>query len=85
MSYKNIFQIWRDNGEKLPIKVRRCNWSSAFYTVVERIEIGNWPYGKAYGYPTIEGERTDHYNYDKQWCDQGIIPCCGCYQWSLVE
>jgi hypothetical protein len=40
-------QLWKEGGEKLPFKVIRWTWNpanSAF--LVERIEIGKWPYGK---------------------------------------
>jgi hypothetical protein len=83
--YKNIFEIWRDNGETVPFAVRRWNWSDQYYTIVTKIEIKKWPYGNAYGYPTINGMYSDHYNYDKNWRTKKMIPCAGCYQWTIVE
>lgn len=49
--WKNIFQLWDENGRRLPFKVAKQTWSAeaGHYLVVERIEIGNWPYGKAWG------------------------------------
>ena len=81
----NIFEIWDNIGRQTPFAVRRDNWTEEYYTVVEKIECKKMPYGKAFGYPTINGEYSDHYNYDKQWLDEKLIPCCGCYQWSLAE
>lgn len=81
----NIFQIWDSIGRKAPFAVRRENWNPDYYTIVERIECEALPYGKAFGYPTIAGHYTTHYEYDKHWRKDKIIPCCGCYQWALVE
>lgn len=82
---RNIFQIWRDLGEKIPFAVRRRDWSERYYTVVEKIEIKKWPYGNAYGYPTENGRKSDHYEYDNGWKKYRLIPCAGCYQWTLVK
>ena len=47
---KNVFQLWKEGGERLPFKVIRWTWNPATSTfLVERIEIGKWPYGKAWG------------------------------------
>ena len=85
MEQKNIFEIWKDSGEKLPFAVRRQKWDEQYFTVVTGIQIKKWPYGKAYGYPTINGEYSNHYEYDSQWKNSQIIPCAGCYQWTLVK
>lgn len=85
MEQKNIFEIWKENGEKTPFAVRRENWANQYYTIVTGVVIKKWPYGDAYGYTTINGTFSKHYEYDKRWRDSGIIPCCGCYQWTLVE
>ena len=81
----NIFQIWDSIGRKTPFAVRRDNWTEDYYTVVENIECENLPYGKAFGYSTINGEYSNHYEYSYKWRSDKIIPCCGCYQWTLVE
>jgi len=81
---KNIFQIWEELGQKTPFAVRRANWGPEFYTVVVQVEIKKFPYGYAYGYPTHNGVYSDHYEYDKYWRERGLIPCGGCYQWTLV-
>ena len=81
---KNIFQIWKELGEKVPFGVRRDNWSNEYYTIVERVEIYHYPYGKAYGYPTIKGEYSNHYDYNTEWVNNKVIPCGGCYQWTFV-
>lgn len=85
MEEKNIFEIWKENGEKTPFAVRRRNWANQYYTIVTGVVIKKWPYGDAYGYATINGTFSNHYEYDKRWRESGIIPCCGCYQWTLVE
>jgi hypothetical protein len=82
---KNIFEIWKDTGENVPFAVRNYRWSDKYYTVVEKIKIGKWPYEKAYGYPTINGKYSDHYEHDKRWRQTKQIPLDGCYQWTLVE
>jgi hypothetical protein len=47
---KNVFQLWKEGGERLPFKVIRWTWNNATSAfLVERIEIGKWPYGKAWG------------------------------------
>ena len=84
MEEKNIFQIWKENGEKIPFAVRRRNWSNRYYTVVMAINIKKWPYGDAFGYSTKNGVYSNHYEYDNAWKKNGIIPCAGCYQWTIV-
>lgn len=85
MEHKNIFEIWKDNGERTPFAVRRWNWTSEYYTIVIGVIVKKWPYGDAYGYPTVNGTYSNHYEYDTRWKNGRIIPCCGCYQWTLVE
>lgn len=82
---ENIFEIWDRIGRKTPFAVRRENWSKGYYTVVEKIECEKMPYGKAFGYPTDNGFYSNHYEYDKKWRNEKLIPCCGCYQWILEE
>ena len=55
---KNVFQLWKEGGERLPFKVIRWTWNPATSTfLVERIEIGKWPYGKAWGRFLLETAR----------------------------
>lgn len=81
----NIFQIWDIIGRITPFAVRRDNWSEQYYTVVERIECEKLPYGKAFGYPTINGVYSTHYEYDSKWRKDQLIPSAGSYQWTHVE
>jgi hypothetical protein len=82
---KNIFQIWKEQaGEKTPFAVRRAGWANIFYTVVEMVEIGKYPSGKAYGFPVANGRYSSHYQYDAQWRRSSLIPSAGSYQWELV-
>lgn len=43
--WKNIFQLWRESGEVLPLKVAKSSWSAeaGHYLIVERVEIKTWP------------------------------------------
>ncbi len=82
---KNIFQIWDDIGRITPFAVRRDNWSKKYYAIVEKVEINKFPYGNAYGFSTINGIYSNHFEHDSKWRRKRIIPCCGCYQWSLVK
>lgn len=81
----NIFEIWERIGRQTPFAVRRDHWSDDYYAIVEKVECKKLPYGKAFGYPTIKGEYSDRFEYDKKWLDEKLIPCCGCYQWTLAE
>ena len=82
---KNIFEIWDENGRKLPFAVRRDNWGPEYCAVVEEIEIKKWPYGIARGYSTRNGYRNNHFSYDSKWRKDRQIPNAGSYQWTLVE
>lgn len=81
----NIFEIWDSIGRKTPFAVRRDNWTEEYYTIVESVDCEELPYGRAFGYSTSKGIRSDHYSYDRKWREEGLIPCCGCYQWTLVD
>jgi hypothetical protein len=73
---QHVFQLWKESGEKLPFKVIRWTWDPATSTfLVERIEIGKWPYGKACGRFIRSGvpEAPQQLN------------CAGSYQWKEVE
>ena len=72
---KNVFQLWKENGEQLPFKVIRWTWNpSASAYLVERIEIGNWPYGKAWGRFIRNGVPSE--------LDR--MPNAGSFQWKIV-
>lgn len=49
--WQNIFQLWDENGRQLPFRAAKKTWSAeaGHYLIVERIEVGNWPLGKAWG------------------------------------
>ena len=82
---KNLIQLWEDNGENTPFKARRAGWNTQYCVVVEKVVVGNYPYGKVYGYPMCNGKKNDHFNYNKLWREEGLIPNSGSYQWTLVE
>lgn len=81
----NIFEIWDGIGRKTPFAVRRDHWSEEQYAIIEKIECEKMPYGKAFGHPIINGEYSNRFDYDQDWRDEKIIPCCGCYQWTLAD
>ncbi|RUU95486.1 hypothetical protein EOB36_32390 [Mesorhizobium sp. M6A.T.Cr.TU.017.01.1.1] len=72
---KNVFEIWKEQGERLPFTVIRWTWPSNRTFVVDRIEIGKWPYGKAWGRPIWKGVAGE----------QEMLSCAGSYQWKVVE
>ncbi|MBY5694683.1 hypothetical protein [Rhizobium leguminosarum] len=49
--WRNIFQLWRESGEVLPLKVAKSSWSAeaGHFLIVEDIAIKKWPYGTAWG------------------------------------
>ncbi|ANH80236.1 hypothetical protein A8C56_03885 [Niabella ginsenosidivorans] len=81
----NIFEIWDGIGRQTPFAVRRDHWGEEQHAVVERIECEKLPYGKAFGYPVVNGQNSDRFEYDEQWRNEKLIPCCGCYQWTFIE
>ena len=48
---RNVFQLWCEHDRKLPLKVVKETWTQApgHYFLVEKVEIGRWPYGFAWG------------------------------------
>lgn len=73
---KNVFQLWREGGEKLPFKVIRWSWNpTKTVFLVERIEIKNWPYGTAWGCFVRNGVPGTPQKLDS----------AGSYQWKTVS
>ncbi|MGY4504477.1 hypothetical protein ACVWYH_008434 [Bradyrhizobium sp. GM24.11] len=74
---KNVFQIWKARGETLPFKVIRWTWNPATTAfLVERIEIGKWPYGKAWGRIIRNGAPE---------VSSGPLSNAGSYQWKIAD
>jgi len=71
---KNIFEIWKENGEKLPFKARKISWCDKHHVLVEKIEIKKWPYGKVHGQYFFYGKPGE----------KGAISSAGTYSWKLV-
>jgi hypothetical protein len=82
---KNLFQIWQENGNKVPFMARRFNWTNEYTVIVEETEIIKMPYGIARGYAMKNGQRTNHFAYGTQWNRDQRIPNAGSYQWILVQ
>lgn len=76
-NWKNIFQLWRENGERLPFIVARNSWETAggSYLVVQRVEIKTWPYGSAWGQYYYRGKPSG---------PQEKIQVAGTYAWMLL-
>ena len=74
--WKNIFQLWKENGERLPFKVAKSTWSAAkgHYLIVEKVEVKKWPYGDAWG----------HYHWHGRPSERGKIKAAGTYNWKLI-
>lgn len=81
----NIFEIWDAIGRQTPFAVRRDHWGEEQCAIVEEVVCDKLPYGKAFGYHLINGEISNRFGYDEQWRNEKLIPCCGCYQWTLIE
>lgn len=76
MERKNIFQLWKENGEQIPFKVIKDSWDeNKHFAVIERIEIGKWPYGKAYGQYFFHGKAGE----------KGLISASGTYAWKIKK
>lgn len=71
---KNIFELWRENGEKLPFMAIIDSWDETkHYALIEKIEIKKWPYGNAFGQYFFNGEPGE----------KGAIRNSGTYRWKL--
>ena len=79
---RNVFQIWKDNGEKLPFFVRRFSWSKNSKFLVTKVKI-NWSYYKEKG--KLYGKAYGHYLNDNRKDKSAELNCAGSYQWELVE
>lgn len=79
---KNIFDLWRENGCQLPLRVTR-GWSHRYYVTVVRVE-PQGEYGEAYGYGNIEHPFDSVAG--RYWGTPGHIvkiANAGCGGWSL--
>ncbi len=47
----NVFQLWDQRGRELPLRVVKETWARVpgHYFLIEKVEIGKWPYGSAWG------------------------------------
>ncbi|MCZ4090609.1 hypothetical protein [Sinorhizobium psoraleae] len=72
---KNVFQLWKEGGEKLPFTVIRWTWGPASYFLVEKLEIGKRRYGKAWGRFVRDGVAGEPQKMDN----------AGSHQWKIVE
>lgn len=76
MNAHNLFQLWRENGERLPFRAALDSWSEqkGHYVLVEKIEVKIWPYGSAFGtyFFADKPGRTDK------------IDNAGTYRWRIL-
>ena len=61
---KNIFQLWRENGEAVPFKVAKSSWSAeaGHFLIVERVEVKKVVHRGQYhcnGVPGTKGEKVN--------------------------
>jgi len=84
---KNVFELWKENGEKLPFKIRRTNWAMPnVFILVEKIIINKYPYGTAFGKSmSITNDGKEILSKFQHHCRNGIIGCAGCFQWLIFE
>ena len=90
--YKNVFQLFVDNGERTPFDVRRMTWHPTTYFRVVKVVIPRGGavsryrnygddkiFGHAWGYLYLRGEAPKNLDtWDK-------LGCAGCYQWVLYR
>jgi hypothetical protein len=74
--WKNIFQLWRENGEHLPFTIGKSTWSAeaGHFLVVEKVEIKKWPYGSAWG----------RYHWNGVPGPSEKISAAGTYNWTRI-
>lgn len=75
--WKNIFELWQDNGQQLPFKVAKSTWSAeaGHYLIVDEVKIKKWPYGAAWGryhWQGVAGPREP-------------VKAAGTYNWKLLD
>jgi hypothetical protein len=69
---RNLFEIWKENGEKLLFRAVIDSWDPAkHFVVVEKVTIKNWPYGVAEGRYFFNGKPGE----------RGVIRNAGTYRW----
>ena len=83
---RNIFQVYLDNDEKLPMVIRRGTWHPNFAIAIVEIEIQKYykgdPYGMAKGFCLpVEGKEMNEYWGTPEKPKE--ISCSGCYQWEM--
>jgi hypothetical protein len=74
MDKKNIFELWRENGGKLPFRVVLDSWDGTkHYAVIASVVIKKWPYGNAFGQYFFNGVPGE----------SGLIRNASTYRWKL--
>lgn len=68
-----------------PFCSKRDYWSDVYYVIVEYVDCEILPYGKAYGYPTINGTFSNHFMRNKRWRENRLIPNVGLYSWIHLD
>lgn len=79
---KNIFDLWRENGCKVPFRATR-GWSAGYYvTVVAVYPKGR--YGKVIGYGNRHCETWEDFKYWGIRTHPVEVANAGCYGWSML-
>ncbi|QRI48307.1 hypothetical protein JQC76_09335 [Elizabethkingia anophelis] len=72
----NIFQIWKEIGERVPFMVKKGYWSDYSNVLITRIDIKKYPYGDAYGISCNNGNLTG---------ESEKLNSPGVYDWKLIS
>lgn len=84
--YQNIFEIWIENNQKVPFKVRHFRWAE--WRSVEIVRVGDVskgrngkPYGKAWTRDEWYWKQNSKYNTK----DEKFVQLCGCFGWIKID
>lgn len=86
LDYKNIFDLWKELGERVPFSVRRNTWSRFRRLTIVRVsdvkQTHTGLYGKAWTLDEWYGWVRKR---DLSCTGEKLVSCAGCYQWKLVD
>jgi hypothetical protein len=79
---KNIFDLWRENGCKVPFRAQR-GWGGKYWVTVIAV-FPSGKYGEAVGYGNVEHGAGQDRSYWGTKSAPVRIGNAGCYGWSMV-